>query len=79
MIISNELERYGETELFAEWKKIDRSCTMNMARGMKITSSFKLAELYKYFFLREADGELHQADTDTRLCAELYFYLSTLT
>ena len=79
MIISNELERYGETELFSEWKKIYRSCTMNMARSMKINSSFKLAELYKYFFLREAEGELHQADTDTRLCAELYFYLSTAT
>jgi len=80
MIISNELERYGETELLKEWKNIYRTCTMNLSRSMKITTTIlKLAELYKYCFLREAEGELHQADTDTRLCAEIYFYLSTLT
>jgi hypothetical protein len=49
---------------------------MALARQVGITgSNTKLDILYDMCFKKKPDGTLHTADVDTRLCAELYFYL----
>jgi DNA polymerase III epsilon subunit-like protein len=78
MVVSKELERANHP-LLAEWTKLQRTCTMRLARTIKFSPVFlKLAVLYEKCFNKQAEGELHQADTDTRLCAEIYFYLVSL-
>jgi DNA polymerase III epsilon subunit-like protein len=73
-IIQSELFRYSNPEL-ATWKERTFECTMQLAKYIGLVpSNTKLGVLYEMCIKKDPPGNLHQADVDTTMCAELYFY-----
>lgn len=77
-VIQSEMYRDNRYEVINEWNKKRKVCTMRngTAPGKKWP---KLAELYLECFGRSPLGALHQADTDVRVCAEIYFHQKSKT
>lgn len=71
-VILSEMARINEMELFNEFASKIGACTMlmNTIPGQRWP---KLSDLYRRLFQKEPEGQLHQADTDVQLCAEIYF------
>ena len=74
-VIRSELMRSGHP-LLSAWSQRKKECTMNLAKVAGLTDTrLKLAVLYDLAIQRPITKALHQADTDTELCADIYFYL----
>jgi len=74
-VIRSELTRSGHP-LLSAWSQRKKECTMNLAKVAGLTDTrLKLAVLYDLAIQRPITKALHQADTDTELCADIYFYL----
>lgn len=74
-VIRSELMRSGHP-LLSAWSQRKKECTMNLAKVAGLTDTrLKLSVLYDLAIQRPITKALHQADTDTELCADIYFYL----
>lgn len=72
-VIQSELYRAQQFFLVDQWKRKETDCTMLM--GKRYMGRWtKLAVLAQECNLIVPSG-LHQADVDTHLCAQIYFYL----
>ena len=72
-IVQAEMYRYSLPDLLTSKKTM---CTMNMGkRKFKLTKQPKLSELYHECFGREPVTQLHRADNDTEICAQIYFHI----
>ena len=70
-IVQAEMYRYKLTDLLDSKKTM---CTMNMGkRKFNLSKQPKLSELYHECFGREPVTQLHRADNDTEICAQIYF------
>lgn len=74
-VILSELYRYGYSEIIEKWKNISKDCTMIMSMHMNNNRWIKLKDLYVKCFNKEPEGQLHQADIDVNVCADIYFHL----
>lgn len=71
-VIQAEMFRWNRLSLLALWKTKERYCTM--LAGTRPGERWpKLAVLYERLYGTPAQGQLHSADTDTTLCADIYF------
>jgi len=63
----------------SEWKQVPKECTLLMARHIfpfDPNSNHKLATVHsKCNLVVEKGTMLHQADSDTRMCAQIYFHI----
>ena len=72
-IVQAEMYRYKLTDLLDSKKTM---CTMNMGkRKFNLSKQPKLSELYHECFGREPVTQLHRADNDTEICAQIYFHI----
>ena len=72
-IVQAEMYRYKLTDLLDSKKTM---CTMNMGkRKFSLSKLPKLSELYNECFGREPVTQLHRADNDTEICAQIYFHI----
>lgn len=71
-VILAEMSRYNDIDLFNEFGSKTGFCTMlkNTVPGQRWP---KLVDLYNRVISKPVAGQLHQADTDVQLCAEIYF------
>lgn len=71
-VLMAEMARVGEVDGCNELESKLRVCTMkkNTIPGQRWP---KLADLYRRVFGREPEGQLHTADADVQICAEIYF------
>lgn len=71
-VILSEMARYNDMELYNDFGAKDGACTMlmNTVPGQRWP---KLIDLYTRLFQKPVTGQLHHADTDVELCAEIYF------
>lgn len=71
-VIQAEMHRSKRTSLLSLWKQKARYCTM--LTGTRQGERWpKLAALYERLYGVPAQGQLHSADTDVALCADIYF------
>lgn len=82
-VIQSEMYRYSKNNeklkiLHDKWKFMNKECTMLMGCTKPGQKWPKLIELYKTCFNKEPVGNLHQADMDVRVCAEIYFHLKRI-
>jgi DNA polymerase III epsilon subunit-like protein len=71
-VIQSEMYRAKRQSLLTLWKTKVRYCTMLM--GTRPGERWpKLAALYERLYDAPAQGQLHSADTDVALCADIYF------
>ena len=64
------------TQAINTWRGLHKQCTMRMGAALQPGGRWpKLSALYEKLFGVEPTGQLHSADTDTRLCAEIYLKL----
>lgn len=72
-IIEAEMYRYKLPDILTGKKTM---CTMNMGkRKFGFTKQPKLSELYHECFGKEPVTQLHRADNDTEICAQIYFHI----
>lgn len=71
-VLAAELMRNGREDLVDRLLALPAYCTMkrNTRPGQRWP---RLRDLYVRVFGREPDGTLHDADTDVRLCSDIYF------
>ena len=73
-VIQSEMFRYQRTELYTQWKKMDKECTMLMGKRY-LGRHIKLSVLAEQCGIKVNYDALHEADVDTALCAEIYFFM----
>jgi len=73
-VIQSELFRYQRTDLYTQWKHVNKDCTMLMGKRY-LGRNIKLAVLAEQCGINVNVDELHQADVDTAVCAEIYFFM----
>jgi DNA polymerase III epsilon subunit-like protein len=72
-MISSELRRLeDQTDLFNLWTKKTKFCTMKRARSV---FGFRLSDLYSRLTGKALPENMHSADVDTDMCAQVYFKL----
>ena len=72
-VILSEMYRYHQDSLIAQWNMTEKECTMLMGKRL-VKRWAKLSALAELCSITVPSG-LHQADVDTHLCAQVYFYL----
>lgn len=72
-VILSEMYRYHQESLIAQWNMTEKDCTMLMGKRL-VKRWAKLSALAEVCSIPVPSG-LHQADVDTHLCAQVYFYL----
>jgi DNA polymerase III alpha subunit (gram-positive type) len=73
MIVS-ELNRLDNNDIFHLWENKTKICTMKEARRV-YGKNLKLSDLYVKLTGEPVPQNIHQADTDTNMCAQVYFNL----
>jgi DNA polymerase III epsilon subunit-like protein len=72
-IVQAEMYRYRLPELIVNKKTM---CTMNMGKSKFSLSKLpNLSELYRKCFGKDPVTQLHRADNDTEICAQIYFHI----
>lgn len=73
-IVSSELIRYNLRWLYTQWKNKPKHCTMltNTLPGQKWP---KLCDLYERLYGHQPVADLHRADEDIRVTADVFFRL----
>lgn len=71
-VVASELARAGRRDLAERFLALPQYCTMKRAVAPRERWP-RLRDLYVRLFAREPDGRLHDAQTDVRLCREIYF------
>jgi DNA polymerase III epsilon subunit-like protein len=73
-VIQSELFRYQRTDVYTQWKHVNKDCTMLMGKRY-LGRNIKLAVLAEQCGITVNHDTLHEADADTAVCAEIYFFL----
>lgn len=73
-MITSELNRLDNTDIIDLWEKKHKICTMKEARRV-YGKNLKLSDLYLKLIGEPVPQNIHQADTDTNMCAQVYFNL----
>lgn len=72
-VIQSEMYRHGYYDLLTTWNKKNKYCTM--LKGTRPGERWpKLAVLYERLFGTAPVGNLHSADTDVAICAQIYYH-----
>jgi DNA polymerase-3 subunit alpha len=76
-VILSEMYRYKEVDVIEKWKNKNKKCTMMMEnKNNRKVKFMKLSDLYKKYFSKDPDVQLHRADNDVKLCADIYFAMT---
>ncbi len=73
-MISSELNRLDNHDLFNLWTQKTKICTMKEAKRI-YGKNLKLSELYLKLTQEPLPDKMHSADVDTNMCARVYFNL----
>lgn len=77
-VVCSELVRCGRNDLADRFLALPKYCTMKNGTLPRARWP-RLRDLYVRLFQREPEGRLHDAQTDVRVCAEIYFALRRLS